>query len=427
MLYSATLLLLLLPPMGPLVQGGGGKVQEVEYDVLILKNGNRITGTLAGENETEYLIRVKGALLGVRKEHVERQTRVVLRVRETAPQSPAPSQGGGKLAQPGKPAPGSSPTRQPRHDIKLPDRDPEIAKKVFAILDRMAGENDEKREQSIQELGSTGIPGQIYLVRALLERPQMFVPILKAIEAIPESDGLYYLMLALAHLPFEVRVDAIHLLATRRYEGAAGAISEELKTDDSTVRGAAAMALATLNAESKFGAILGLFDSKDPYLLSVVSQALEMFLKNPDFAESGRIQLLERLRSSSEAVRANVAAFCGRMAIKDSLPLLVDLVSDSSEDVRAAACYALGELKDNEAVEPLKSRFALEPSSNVKTRIIDALKTIGDRSVLPFLIDLLDESDENVQEAAAKALFAITRQSYGRDRDLWVRWLQGQR
>ena len=176
-MLSAALLLL------PLLQGGGGKVKEVEYDVLILKNSNRITGTLVGENDTEILIRVKGALLGVRKELVEKRTKVILRVREAAPTTPGP--GTGTPTQPKGPETGPVGSKPLRHDLKLPDPDPEAAKKIFATLDRMAGEDEETREKSIQELSSTGVRGQIYLVRALLERPHMFEPIIKAIQAIP--------------------------------------------------------------------------------------------------------------------------------------------------------------------------------------------------------------------------------------------------
>ncbi|HLG42237.1 MAG TPA: HEAT repeat domain-containing protein [Planctomycetota bacterium] len=418
MLYAGLLMLPLLL-QGP----GGGKVKDIEFDLLILKNGNRITGTVIGSNDTEILIRVKGALLGVRKEHVEKQTKVILRVKEAAPILAPIGPGGGPSEGPKGPT-GSKPIR---HNLKLPDPDQVLARKINAVLDRIAVEGEEQRDRSIQELAATGVHGQVYLVQGLLERPQLFSPILKAIEAMPETDGLHYLMLALPYLPPQVRVDSINILGSKQYHGSIGAVSEELASEDMAVRAASVMALANLKAEAKFGAILDQFDSKHHYLLSMVSQAVEKMLAETSFAEIGRSQLLERMRSSSEVVRANVAAICGRLKIKESLPSLIELLSDASEDVRAASCFALGELRDAEAIEHLKTRYWAETSSFVKVKLIDALKSIQDRSVCPFLVDLLDDSDEKVRDAALKGLQHITRQDFKFDRDRWQQYLQSQK
>jgi len=407
-----------------LLQGpGGGKVKEVEFDLLILKNGNRVTGTVIGSNDTEILIRVKGALLGVRKEHVEKQTKVVLRVKEAAP-APTPTGPTGVAPEGPKGPTGSKPIR---HDLKLPNPDPDLARKINLMLDRVAGEGEEMRDRSIQELAATGVHGQVYLVQGLLERPQLFGPILKAIAAMPETDGLHYLMLALPYLPPQVRVDSINILGTKQFQGAVGAVSEELASEDMAVRAASVMALANLKAEAKFGAILDQFDSKHHYLLSMVAQAVEKMLAEPSFAEIGRSQLLERMRSSSEVMRANVAAICGRIKIKESLPSLIELLPDASEDVRAAACFALGELRDVEAIEQLKTRYWAETSGFVKVKIVDALRSIQDRSACSFLVDLLDDSDEQVRNAALKGLQQITRQDFKFDRDRWQQYLQSSR
>ncbi len=75
--------------------------------------------------------------------------------------------------------------------------------------------------------------------------------------------------------------------------------------------------------------------------------------------------------------------------------------------MRMEAVKALSELGDSRAVEPLGIALKNEDDRALTHALIDALRTIGDSRGIDPLLTKVDDSDEEIQEAAAQALLTL--------------------
>jgi hypothetical protein len=85
---------------------------------------------------------------------------------------------------------------------------------------------------------------------------------------------------------------------------------------------------------------------------------------------------------------------------------LIAKLDDEDKDVRRAACYALGQIKDVRAVEPLIAKLDDE-DKDVRSAAYDALGKIKDVRAVEPLIAKLDHEDKDVRRAACYALREI--------------------
>ena len=88
-----------------------------------------------------------------------------------------------------------------------------------------------------------------------------------------------------------------------------------------------------------------------------------------------------------------------------AVPPLIQALGDRNSDVRAAACWALGEIGDRRAVPPLIQALR-DGYSNVRAAACEALVKIGAPAV-PHLIQALRDGNSDVRWAACRALGAI--------------------
>jgi HEAT repeat protein len=117
--------------------------------------------------------------------------------------------------------------------------------------------------------------------------------------------------------------------------------------------------------------------------------------------------LLSALNDPRPEVReyaANALAW-GRFAVGETLDPLLKNLQDSDAKVRAAAARALGELRDQRAVEPLVKAMG-DQIPWVSDRVSDALAKLGDPAA-PALIAALASEDPRRCSGAAKALAVI--------------------
>jgi HEAT repeat protein len=101
-------------------------------------------------------------------------------------------------------------------------------------------------------------------------------------------------------------------------------------------------------------------------------------------------------------VRAAAAYALGQIGDPRAVEPLIAALGDESSDVRQDAAYALGEIKDPRAVEPLIAALK-DWHSNVRKAAAKALVKIGTPAV-ELLIAALRDEDERVRQAAAEAL-----------------------
>ena len=102
-----------------------------------------------------------------------------------------------------------------------------------------------------------------------------------------------------------------------------------------------------------------------------------------------------------------IAELVGELQIREAVSILVALLHEDARDIRRAAAYALGKIKDDRALEGLLGSIG-DHDSHVRSAIVVALGALKNKKAFDPLISLLQEEQYfNVIEEAVRALFAI--------------------
>ena len=102
-----------------------------------------------------------------------------------------------------------------------------------------------------------------------------------------------------------------------------------------------------------------------------------------------------------------IAELVGELQIKESVSILVTLLHEDARDIRRAAAYALGKIKDDKALEGLLGSIG-DHDSHVRSAVVVALGALNNKKAFGPLMSLLQEEQYvGVIEEAVRALFAI--------------------
>ena len=116
--------------------------------------------------------------------------------------------------------------------------------------------------------------------------------------------------------------------------------------------------------------------------------------------------LINALTNSSPKVRAHAAETLGELRNRSAVNPLIAALSDSEPRVRTQAAYALSVIRDHRAADPLV-RALQDSSPEVRAAAAEALGQLGDRGVVDLLIAALKDSNGRVRSSAAFALGQI--------------------
>jgi HEAT repeat protein len=169
---------------------------------------------------------------------------------------------------------------------------------------------------------------------------------------------------------------------------------------DWTIRAAATQTLKRSASREQIAELLVSF-ARDHQSFSVLSGALAVI------ASVGRDithPLIELLHDSSPNLRLHAALALGAVGGRQAVPALIHALEDADQNVRFHAIESLGRLAAPEAVAPLAA-IAESADFFVAFPAIDALAKIEDAAVLPALVSLLDQ--EFLRPAVVDALASL--------------------
>lgn len=130
--------------------------------------------------------------------------------------------------------------------------------------------------------------------------------------------------------------------------------------------------------------------------------------------------LIATIRDENLFVQLESARALGRIG-DPVLQTLIAIIKDEKSDIRWEAGWALGQIRDPRAVEPLITALKDE-NSFIREWVIKALGDIKDpRAVEPLIAALKDKYDA-VRRNAAEALGKITEKDFGEDPTKWQEW-----
>jgi HEAT repeat protein len=153
-------------------------------------------------------------------------------------------------------------------------------------------------------------------------------------------------------------------------------------------------------------ALLTAVDDKDKkvrleaiYTLGVVAGAA-----GAPLADAAAARLVKALEHYDPMVRAGAARVVGRLRVKSAHDGLLKAVNDSSAAVRLAAIRALGETRDERAVQAITDQLNYYDKGEGAVAALEALGRIAHPSSVPLFVARLEDRDQRIRRAAIEGL-----------------------
>lgn len=247
------------------------------------------------------------------------------------------------------------------------------------------------------------------------------------------------LIAALNDKDSNVRANVTAALAKLPDERCVAPLVKALRDSDTQVQIFAAQALGDCGDAKAAAPLMKLLDQNDPNLLMAACESLGKlgdkkavpriceFLVLPEPGDDTSIiikaletlrrlrspaavaPLLEMLPATEPIIRQRTIEALGQTKDKSVAETLEHVLSeDKSEDVRAAAAKALGELGDPESVPALEE--SLQDTFNIRVKAVIALGAIKHESAVPTLTSLLRDQLPEIRYHAASSLAEIGHQ-----------------
>jgi HEAT repeat protein len=149
--------------------------------------------------------------------------------------------------------------------------------------------------------------------------------------------------------------------------------------------------------------LLRAVDDEHPKVRIEAIYALGTIARGPLAADAEQ-QLIKALDHYDPAIRAAAARVAGRLQVKAAGEALIKTVNDSQEPVRFAAMRALGDIRDERAIQALTQQLEYYKKHEGAWSALDALAKIAHTSSMPLFRAHLVNNDEYMRRAAAEGL-----------------------
>ena len=153
---------------------------------------------------------------------------------------------------------------------------------------------------------------------------------------------------------------------------------------------------------------------------NVRSNVAKILLLLDDHSRETTEALVESVLHDGDGdVRANVARVLVTYKEKDTVPALITVLeSDPKTAARDNAAWALGQIGDRRAIQPLIEALN-DRETWVRLRAVGALKRLKAKEAIPELVEVVGDSNSVVRERAVQTLQALTGKKIGEDVARW--------
>ncbi|WP_435005628.1 HEAT repeat domain-containing protein [Tundrisphaera lichenicola] len=222
-------------------------------------------------------------------------------------------------------------------------------------------------------------------------------------EATPEI--LQTIETSLSDPALPVRLASIEALRETDTRGALPMLRERFEADrDPAAREAIALALGKMADKEALPILIEAL--RDPSNPPGVRSASLMGVETIGGREAIQV-LIEILQVRGEANRGDAQtraiAALGRFKAREAIPSIVQLLADSSPEVRAASAEALGQIGVLEGGSGKLREALTDPSVEVRKAVISALASLKDREAIPALLKAADEKATSFEATLALA------------------------
>jgi bilin biosynthesis protein len=147
-----------------------------------------------------------------------------------------------------------------------------------------------------------------------------------------------------------------------------------------STKGHAAWALAFIGSEAKEYLYREINSDSAEVRGAVVGAIAKVAQENPDDERSFEL-LLNALTDSSENVRAEAASVLGNLAYKPAIPHLIELLAHTHKETRKSAALSLMKIGDRSAIDPLSAAAIKETEKPVNVAIELAISQLSKKPV----------------------------------------------
>jgi len=148
----------------------------------------------------------------------------------------------------------------------------------------------------------------------------------------------------------------------------------------------------------------------------------------PDESQQTSAQLAAAYQDETDpAIRAAIVRAGAGYPTEAARNMLETALADPDADVRIAACRALGQKADADAVRMLGGALQSDVDTDVRLAAVAALGSTGHSSAVPLLGQALEERDPAMQYEAVQALRSVTGEDLGNNVNHWRQFVQGER
>ncbi len=255
--------------------------------------------------------------------------------------------------------------------------------------------------EALGELGEQ--KGVKFLIGALKDSdPNVRASTAIALSKLPDERNVAPLIRCLSDPDRHVRLYSINALAAVGDKAAAPALTELLEQDDPEILAAACDALGRMGDPKAVERLIQFLvppanDEHAGFVLKVIETVRR--LQSPQAVPA----LMELLQSTDPTVRLKAVEAIGQCKDKSAAEVVEQvLAKDNSDEVRAAAAKALGDLKDPESLQALTE--SLQDTFNVRVKAIIALGAIKNSNAVPMLMPLLKDQSPEIRYHSSQAL-----------------------
>jgi HEAT repeat protein len=235
-----------------------------------------------------------------------------------------------------------------------------------------------------------------YLLSALKYHPRFVVPVIQALEKLSEKLG-----------------DEVYD-KVREAKANWTDVIPLLRSHDVAIRRSAIRFLEKLRLREAVVPLIHLIEfEEEEELLERLVDAL-VAIGDQELEAIHRALSMETLR-----VRTILLEVLGRIGKEASVPILLQALEDSHEEVRLAAAKALGQIRSSVSVDPLIRRLQ-DGFGHVRRAAASSLGAIGDPRAFLSLVELLKDPYPDVRMAASEAIVKIQ----GLPSEEKIQWVQ---
>jgi len=122
--------------------------------------------------------------------------------------------------------------------------------------------------------------------------------------------------------------------------------------------------------------------------------------------------MYEQLKSGNTEQRTDAVVYFVRSGDDFAITALIEALDDQEEAIRIAAVEALGNLKNEKAIEPLADVLANDKSDSVREAALTALANIGTKSCADLLVPFIEKGPTEMRIKTIASLAKIGDESH---------------